>query len=237
MPTWWELALGFCLPSMCLSCQMPLTHRGCCIDCTQALPWLGACCQRCAIPISVAGLCGHCLASPPAFHAAVIPFAYAAPIDHWLGALKFYQQLEYAAFFADCLWQTLQTRYDSCEWPELILPVPLHRQRLQWRGYNQALLIATSLANLTGIALARQAVIKTRATPAQTALSKSRRQNSLKRVFTVVQPLRVAHVALVDDVLTTGATVQELAKTVLKAGVQRVDVWCVARTTLDPIPY
>lgn len=226
----WQSALGFCLPSMCLSCQMPLSHRGCCLDCRQTLPWLGSCCHSCAQPLDSSRLCGHCLVSPPAFRRAVIPFAYDFPVNHWLAAFKFHEQLDYGVFLADCLWQSLQTGYEAGDWPQTLIAVPLHRQRLQRRGYNQALLIATRLAHLSGIALARRAVIKTRATLPQTTLSRSLRRKSLRRVFTVVQPLRASHVAIVDDILTTGATVQELARTLLRSGVQRVDVWCIART-------
>jgi ComF family protein len=227
----WHSALGFCLPSMCLSCQMPLSHRGCCLDCYQRLPWLGSCCPRCAQPMDASDLCGRCLISPPAFRRAVIPFVYDFPISHWLAAFKFHEQLDYGVFLADCLWQRLQPTYEASDWPQALIAVPLHRQRLQRRGYNQALLIAARLAHLSGIALARRAVIKTRATVPQTTLSKSLRLKSVRRVFTVVKPV-ASHVAIIDDILTTGATVQELARTLLRSGVRQVDVWCVARTIL-----
>lgn len=230
MSRWMNALLGFFLPSMCLSCQCVIATPGCCPICTVHLPWLSNSCRRCAKPIAAAGLCGPCYFKPPAFYQTVSPFCYAAPIDRWLVGLKFYEQLTVAPFLAECLWKKCCVTYQQQAWPQLLIPVPLHSARLRQRGFNQALVIARYVAKLSHLPLSRYSVIKHRLTSPQTTLSKNARRRNLKNAFSVTKNLNVSHVALIDDVYTTGATAQAVASLLLKHGVKRVDVWCVART-------
>ncbi len=230
MPTWYETVLGFVLPATCLNCQAEIVLPGCCGYCEQQLPRLGPHCERCAKLLSARSVCGRCRFNPPAFRYTVVPFQYAAPVTDWITGFKFHEQLLYSDFLANCLWQSCRTHYQNHCWPQLIIPVPLHQKRLQERGFNQASLLAAYLAKRTGIALARNTISKVRATAPQTSLNKRARVGNTKRAFAINGSIYARHVALVDDVLTTGATVNEIAKVLLKSGVEQVDVWCVART-------
>lgn len=231
MPLSWLSALWqYLLPSMCLWCHCTLAQSGCCEACQQQLPWLNTACPRCAYPMALPGLCGQCLHAPPAFQATIIPFVYASPINGWIQALKFHEQFAVVPFLAHSLWCKLISHYQDQAWPQVMLPVPLHAKRLRQRGYNQALLLANYVAQRSGIACVKTAVIKTRVTPAQAGLKKRARRVNVKHAFELAQPLAYQHVALVDDVFTTGATVQEIACLLQQQGIKRVDVWCVART-------
>jgi ComF family protein len=233
--SWFDAIFQFLLPSTCLSCQASIEANGCCADCKAALPWLSIACDRCATPLVEAGLCGLCDARPPAFSHAIIPFVYASPVNSWLAALKFHEQLALSSFLADALLQKLLLFYQNKPWPQLIIPVPLHAKRLQQRGYNQAVLIAAYLARRLYIPLSRHSLVKVRATVAQTTLSKAARKTNLKHAFALDKIITATHVAIVDDVFTTGATVNEIASLLRRKGISQVDVWCVARTTHDVI--
>jgi len=230
MQAWISSLLGYLLPTTCLLCQAVVSTPGCCLDCTARLPWLRNGCWRCAKPLAEAGLCGRCCFKPPAFRQTISPFRYAPPIDAWITGLKFHEQLAFVPFLADCLWRHCVRHYQGQDWPQLIIPVPLHSARLRMRGFNQALLIAVELAKRSKIPLARTCVSKDRLTRPQTALSKVAREKNVRHAFTLKRALKETHVALIDDVLTTGATAREIAILLLKQGVKRVDVWCVART-------
>lgn len=229
---WFKTALNFLLPSTCLACHAVIPLPGCCFYCQNHLPWLEACCWRCAMPLASPGLCGHCSHKPPSFQRVISPFYYAPPVNSWVMALKFQQQLDLASFLADCLWKKIQLTYCCQEktWPQLIIPVPLHSKRLAERGFNQALLIAERVAQHSRLAFMRTGIIKQYNTVPQTALSFAARQKNNQHAFAIPRMLPASHIALVDDVLTTGATVAAIASLLRKQGVQRVDVWCVART-------
>ena len=114
--------------------------------------------------------------------------------------------------------------------PDALLPVPLHPSRLRERGYNQALELARPLAREFGIALRTDLLVRSRATSTQSNLDAAERRRNLRGAFAIVDNAALpAHVAIVDDVMTTGTTLQECAKTLLRAGVERVDVWALAR--------
>ena len=221
--------LNFLVPSLCLSCQAQIPPPGCCQDCQALLPWLEDSCRCCAKPLAEKGLCGSCSFHPPVFHQVIVPFVYMPPISHWLSAFKFHEQISHGQFLAACLWAKCQQRYRCQAWPELIIPVPLHAKRLRERGYNQALMIAAKIAKWSRIPLARHSLVKIRATRPQTELRKTERQKNLKKAFLIAKPIKARHVALVDDVLTTGATVKEITRILRRHGVLQVDVWCVAR--------
>jgi len=117
--------------------------------------------------------------------------------------------------------------------PEIIIPVPLHRTRLRERGFNQALEIARPIARSLSIPVDYKSCERVRKTSAQSLLPAAERRKNIKGAFRVTRPIAARHVAILDDVMTTGHTVQELAATLRKAGVERIDVWVVARTSLQ----
>ena len=210
----------------------PLAHPELCAECQQQLPWNHHACYRCALPLpdsSPQHYCGRCLRQEPLFARTVSVFTYQEPINGFLNALKFQQQLSYSRFLGQHLVQAIQQQYADESFPSVLIPVPLHKKRLQERGFNQALEIARLLRKPLNIRIDAHSVKRTRATPHQIQLTAVERRRNLRDAFTVTKSLP-EHVAILDDVVTTTSTVTELCRTLLSSGVKRVDVWCVART-------
>ncbi len=194
--------------------------------CADGLPWNRHACRRCAIPLPESGgVCGQCLTTPPPLDAVHAAFVYAFPIDRLVPRLKFHRDLAAGRLLADLMGQSL---CGDAAWPEAIVPIPLHRARLRERGYDQALELAVPLSRRTGIALRADALMRQRATSAQSELDADARRRNLRDAFSVAQALP-AHVVLVDDVMTTGATLHAAARALRKAGVRRIDAWVCAR--------
>jgi ComF family protein len=125
--------------------------------------------------------------------------------------------------------ETIKKRYANQLLPDLLLPVPLHYKRIAERGFNQALEIARIIAKSLQIPIDAKSCIRVRNTAAQAELKSDKRKANVARAFQCIKPIAAKHVAIVDDVVTTGNTVRELSKVLHKAGVERIDVWCIAR--------
>lgn len=219
----------------CLLCdERTDTALALCTACEIELPWLSEHCQRCALPLPMTGLiCGYCLKQPPAFEYVHAPWFYGFPIDSLIVRFKYNSQWPYGRLLAELLVQSLLDHFNAGnEKPDLLLPVPLSTQRLRQRGYNQAQMIAGWLSGPLAIPCREQWLVRTQDTPAQQDLDAKTRKRNVLNAFALASGARVqgAHVALVDDVLTTGATAQSLALLLRKAGARRVDVYCLART-------
>lgn len=216
------------LPSRCLLCGAR-GEKGLdlCAGCLADLPRNDCRCARCALPLeSPASLCGRCIRRAPPWDSAWAPFRYAYPLDRLEARFKFGADLAAGRLLAT-LWTASHT---AGERPQAIVPVPLHRARLRSRGYNQALELARPLAKALGIPLWRDALRRTRATDAQTELSALQRRRNVRGAFVAHFEEGVPqHVAVLDDVFTTGATLAECARVLKRAGVERVDVWALAR--------
>jgi ComF family protein len=198
------------------------------------MPTLGSICAQCALPLKAADnnerLCGSCLQDPPPF-TFVYRFAdYAPPLDRLIQQLKFNQKLHFARLLAMLMARDIQQQ--SLLLPDLLVPVPLHKQRLHERGYNQALEVARVLAAILGLTLDAQSCIRYKATREQTGLQAKQRKTNIKGAFLVKANVQGKHIAIVDDVMTTGSTVTELSHALLKQGAQRVDVWVCARANV-----
>jgi len=218
------------LPPHCLLCgQVGSGERDLCAACAADLLRNVVCCPRCALPLATpAPLCGECLQREPPFTTASVPFVYAAPLDQLVTHLKFGRSLAAGRVLAE-LWINALTVAPP-PLPAALIPVPLHAQRLRERGYNQALELARPLAKTFAIALRDDVLVRTRATAAQSNLDAPERQRNLRGAFAAVDAAPVpAHVAVIDDVMTTGATLRECARVLLGAGAARVDVWALAR--------
>ena len=215
------------LPSRCTLClAADPTGLSLCRDCRADLPWLALSCPRCALPLVAPGqACGACQTRPPGFDRSVALFQYAPPIDHLIQQFKFGQGLYLARLFAALLAERL---HDSAR-PDCVIPVPLHPSRQRARGFNQALEIARPLARHLDCRLDHCSCRRTRATPAQSLLQAAQRRRNLRGAFALARPLTARHVALVDDVMTTGSTLEALAKTLRTAGVETIEVWVCAR--------
>lgn len=218
------------LPAHCLLCgQHSDLPRDLCSACAADLPRNHICCPRCALPLQMlAPLCGECLHREPPFTATSAPFVYAQPLDLLMTKLKFGRSLAAGRVLSE-LWITA-LRETPPPKPLLLIPVPLHASRLRERGYNQALELARPLARALAIPLRHDVLLRTRATPAQANLDAKARRQNLRGAFSIVENAALPeHVAIVDDVMTTGATLRECARTLCRAGVARVDVWALAR--------
>jgi len=172
------------------------------------------------------GLCGQCLSKPPAFDASYAPFIYQDAMRHLITTLKFGTDYKNARLLGQLLAEHLKQCPDK---PDAIIPVPLHKARYIERGFNQSIEIARTVAKELDIALDLNSCQRTRNTPQQTRLTAKQRRKNIRNAFAVVKPISARHVAILDDVMTTGSTVRELAAVLKKAGVGRVDVWVCAR--------
>lgn len=218
--------LGVLLPARaCVLCGALNRHGAWCASCEAALPRLpDARCPICALPTPDGALCGRCLRKRPQFDHAVAAFAYRFPADKLVQALKFGEQLDLANPLADSLAADVEVR------PDCLVPMPLHPTRLKQRGHNQSLEIARRLAARLEIPLHAHACVRVRDTPPQSSLTWKDRDKNLRRAFQCIEDFGGKHVAMVDDVMTSGASLNELATALRQAGANRVSAWVVART-------
>ncbi len=205
-----------------------------CKVCEKALPWNNRCCKRCALPIEQteqAPYCGQCLTHPPPFSSTIALFKYQHPIDQFITQLKFSKKLIYAKLLAKLFGEYINQHQIAK--PDCIIPVPLHPRRLRERGFNQALEIARPLAKLLKITLNFTSYQRQRHTKAQSTLSAKKRLNNLKNAFIASKPVHAKHIAIIDDVMTTGQTVTELSKIISQTCEAKIDIWCCARSSLQ----
>ncbi|MEE1891056.1 ComF family protein [Pseudomonas carassii] len=219
----------------CLLCDEPAEQPyPLCSACEQALPWLDEQCRRCALPLPIDGLlCGGCSRRPPAFSRVIAPWHYGFPIDTLVSRFKHNSQWPLGRLLAQLLSHSLMHHYDEgLPPPDRLLPVPLARRRLRQRGFNQAAMLARWLARQLRLPCDERLLQRVRDTPAQQALGARARQRNLRQAFALApgSELDGLHLALVDDVLTTGATAQAIARLLRQAGARRVDIYCLART-------
>ena len=227
----WLNNIQFALfPPHCLLCGGPGdTPRDLCRHCHDALPRLTACCPVCALPLAeeAAGRpCGRCRRPPP-FAATRAAFRYAPPLDRLVLDMKFAGRLAPARLLGGLLAEHLAR--GSGPGPEMLLPVPLHPRRLRARGFNQAVELARPVAARLGLPLHTRGCRRVRDTPAQSGLGAGARRRNVRGAFAVDASVAGRRVALLDDVVTTGHTVTELARALVAAGAERVEVWCLAR--------
>ncbi|TMU80965.1 ComF family protein [Pseudomonas fluorescens] len=219
----------------CLLCDEPAeAEMPICVACETDLPWLGEQCITCALPLSAAGgTCGECLLEPPAFEQVVVPWLYGFPVDSLITRFKHNAKWPFGHLLADVLGEYLQHRFDEgLPRPDALLPVPLAGKRLRQRGFNQAAMLARWLSQSLDLPCEEQVLRRIKETDAQQDLDAKARKHNLRDAFEIMPDAQVRgrHLALVDDVLTTGATAQALARLLMNAGAARVDVYCLART-------
>lgn len=223
---WMSVALGYCLPNACFSCGEPSGRFLICDCCETLLPRVCAesACPCCALPETGGRLCGRCLARPPAFDATRALFEYSFPVVEMVHALKYGSALALSGELGRRLAGIAGENWDA------IIPVPVHRRRLRERGFNQALELARPLARQSNIPLWRSVARRIRDTPAQAGLGAKRREQNLRNAFSVSRNLHGMSVLVVDDVMTTGATLNEFARTLKERGAAHVANVVVART-------
>lgn len=220
-------------PPRCRLCgAAPAADIALCRACLAELPWLENGCCRCARPLPTGVdslLCGVCLKRTPAFDVATALLHYRAPADYLIQRLKFSGELAVVPLLADLLAEKIAAR--STPLPDCLIPVPLHRVRLQERGFNQATELARRLGRRLDLPVDHHRCRRDRYTRPQSLTPTGLRRHNLRGAFSVTGELPVdAHVAIVDDVMTTGHTADELARVLRRAGAARVEVWIIARS-------
>jgi len=215
------------LPAACLFCGSAPTHAGICPGCLLDLPGRGQPrCPVCAIDLATAELCGDCLRRRPAFDHVGAACSYAFPVDAAIQRLKYSRDATLIAPFAALL-ADLATAEPR---PDLLVPMPASRARLRSRGFNQAVELARTSARQLGLRLGLDTVARVRDGVPQAGLPWEERARNVRGAFACAADLSGLRVTIVDDVMTTGATLEELARTLKRAGALEVNAWVLART-------
>lgn len=221
------------LPGSCILCGAGSNRDAdFCVDCEHSLPQNPKCCSRCALPLATSEkLCGRCLKSPPEFDSVHAFYRYEWPLDGLLTRFKFSGDLAAGRSLAELVTTDLATAIASgvVAKPDLLMPVPLHIDRLRERGFNQALELARPWSECFYIPLHAEGLCRARATAAQSNLDALARRRNVRGAFVVNMDVRNRHIAVVDDVVTTAATVRECAKVLKREGAASVQIWAVAR--------
>lgn len=213
------------LPGSCLLCAADSAAGLLCPACAADLPQLPATlCPQCGDQTTLGERCGACLKDPPAFARTLALFRYEFPVDRLIQALKFGHQLPLAAWFGARLGQMLIAADH-----DLVLPLPLHPSRLRTRGFNQSLEMARPVARALGVAIDPTLLSRTRATPPQAELPLKERARNVRGAFACAGNLAGKRVLLVDDVMTTGATLREAARILKLHGAGTITVAVAAR--------
>jgi len=214
------------LPQDCLLCGTPCGDGPLCGDCADSLPHHRIpACPVCALPTLGGETCGACLKHPPAFSRTLAAFDYAFPVDALLHAFKYAGKLAATEALAQALADLAKNR----PLPDALIPMPLHPDRLKERGFNQAMELARALSRKLGVPALPDACSRRRDTAPQAGLPWKERRRNIRGAFACRRDFTGKRLAVVDDVMTTGATVGELAKTLKQAGAE-VEIWVVART-------
>lgn len=217
------------LPQDCFLCAAPAGDGLLCPACSASLPRMpAALCPQCALPTPDSSVCGSCLKKAPHFDATRAVFRYEFPLDRLIQSLKYSHRLACAGFLGRMLAQT-----DLPFRPDLVVPVPLSAARLAERGFNQALEIARPLLRTHDVPVELDHIRRSRDTSPQAALPWKQRANNVRHAFECAIDLVGRSVLVVDDVMTTGATLDELARTLKAHGATRVGNLVVARALRD----
>ena len=217
-------------PRYCPVCLSTIDAIGLCRNCLSNLAHLGPSCRICLAPIEqqASNICIPCSAGVP-FDQVVALTRYTPPISDLICRLKYCHHIYLAKILGMLLANHIKKHRQTL--PELLMVVPLHKQRIRQRGFNQAVEIARTVSAELGLKTAYRCIEKSKTTPLQTTLNSQQRRNNLKGAFRLRHPVCAKSVAVIDDVMTTGATVSEIASLLKRNGVCRVEAWVTARTS------
>jgi ComF family protein len=221
-------------PGACLLCDgslPPGQDLDLCAHCRAALPWNSAACGRCGLPLAATAPtpCESCCSRPPPQTLTIAPLLYREPVARWVRQLKDHMGMVEGRTLGLLLAEAAARVYDAATPPDLLVPVPLTAGRLARRGHNQAIVLAAPVARRLGIPLLRSGVRRLRRTPPQRGLPLAARLENVAGAFGTRRDFTGRRVAIVDDVMTTGATTRALALVLLDAGAAEVHVLCAAR--------
>jgi ComF family protein len=219
------------LPQSCVLCGHSSRQHALCPACLEDLPGFShEICRQCGLPLNGATpphACGHCQQLRPDYDHVISAFAYAPPVSQLVAKLKFRGQIQLARLLGELLAKKIESAGRTQA--QALLPVPLHPARLRQRGFNQALEIARPLTQTLGLPLLSDCIQRCRDTRPQSDQAATQRERNIRGAFGIHQPPTYSRIAIVDDVMTSGHTVNEIAKLLRTAGVEQIEVWCVAR--------
>ncbi|MET0289606.1 MAG: ComF family protein [Pseudoxanthomonas sp.] len=224
-----RLGLSLLAPRCLLCGEAGYSGQDLCQACREALPWNHTACPHCALPLETpaasASPCGQCLRDPPPLQQTLATFVYGFPLDRLVPRFKFHHDLA-----AGRLMGQLMAEHLAGTEAGVLVPIPLHPKRLSKRGYDQAGQLAKALSGQLALPQQPRLLRRVRDTAAQSELDAETRHRNLRNAFAVADTAsRPAHVTLIDDVMTTGATLHAAARALRRAGVARVDAWVCAR--------
>ena len=218
------------MPQNCLLCNVEAGPAILCPDCLVDLPVATKlACPVCAQPTASSDSCGSCLRRPPSFKRTMVAYQYAFPLDQLVHALKYQHQFA----VIDTLTAPLIAAIREAPLPDAVIAMPLHPQRLRERGFNQSMLLARHISHQLQLPLLTAACNRTRNTPPQTTLPIRQRQQNLRGAFTCGSSVANRRIAIIDDVMTSGSSLESLAAALLDAGASEVECWVVARAVLS----
>jgi len=217
----------------CVLCDSQASSQAICDDCLNDLPRPTNPCLCCAIDLPVTSkyqYCKDCITKPPHYKHTIAAFNYRFPISLIIPLIKHEQHKIHLQWLADYLATTIK-QHPRYKLPQALIPVPISKLKRFKKGYNQTEILAKFLSNSLNIKIENQLVTKTKDTTAQAQLNAKERKKNLNAVFRVINN-NYKHLAIVDDVMTTGATAAEIAKALKATGVEQVDLWVLARTPI-----
>ena len=248
-PTWMcmvnkylNLLLDQLAPCVCQLCGQPSARPvALCAACQRSLASNSCACPLCALPLAAALPCGQCQAQPPAFTSTCAPYLYTRPVDEFIKRFKFSADRCQLPLLSEMMARPLVRALERNGRPDLLVPVPLHWRRQWQRGFNQSSLLARHwcrhpLLRAWHLQVDDRLCRRARATKPQHNLEPARRQSNLHQAFKCRRNVSDLYLVIVDDVMTTGATAETLARELLRQGASRVDVWCCARTPAPTSP-
>lgn len=232
---WLEWCMDTLLPRHCILCGYASGATNICAPCSDELPRIGICCRECSLPMSAKApadeVCGHCRKHPVPWDSAIAALVYGFPVDQLVRRFKFSRQLACGQLLGKELTSAVSSR--CIHRPDAVVPVPLHRARYFVRSFNQSELLARHAGKNLGIPVYPGLLRRRLRTRAHSGLDAASRRINIKGAFLCKMTGRqrddLRHVALVDDVLTTGATLSECTRTLKSSGVSQVSVWVAAR--------
>jgi ComF family protein len=232
---WLSKSLDLIFADTCALCRQVQSQQQphlLCHLCWASLPRITVACRHCAVPLPMPGLCGRCVQDPLVPGFCIVALEHVGDTRVLIHQLKYANGLRAGRTLAHALLAAVTHNYHGTQMPQCLIPVPLSWRNQTRRGYNQASVLAYTLAKHIGLPLL-SGVIKRRHGPAQHTLSQQQRLRGQNNTFTLNKPLPYKHVAIVDDVLTTGGTVTALSRLLSDAGTQKIDVWCASRALIN----
>ena len=228
--------LSILYPSICLHCgDQGEADFELCARCKHTLPWIRYACLQCGLPLTThnASSCGACSNRTLYFEKTITPFLYDDFIKEAIHQFKFNSKLHYGKLLANLFTEYIQQR--KIQLPDVLVPVPLYKKRIRERGFNQALEIARIVNKSMGVDIRYRDIKRIRDTKTQMELPAKQRQSNVKNAFEIINSkysFKNMRVAVLDDVMTTGNTVNEVAKCLKTAGAKQIDAWCIARVII-----